>query len=254
MTTVLENGIQFESIFNFRDLGGHPTVSRERTRYGRVFRSDGLHRSTPADIDVLVRLGIERVVDLRTAHERVSDGCFDPHHASVDYRHVPILDEVGAATQTLDGETEPLVATYLTMVTDRAERIVEAVRAIATVRGPVVFHCTAGKDRTGVVAALMLSAIGVADDAIAADYARSAAAMPQLLEWYRANRNEAQPRLGVVQAIDEERSRRLLGAEPAWIQFTLDAVRASHGSVRAHLIAAGATPSLLDRLADKLLA
>jgi hypothetical protein len=48
MTTVLENGIQFESIFNFRDLGGHPTVSGERTRYGRVFRADGLHRCTPA--------------------------------------------------------------------------------------------------------------------------------------------------------------------------------------------------------------
>src|SRR5690606_8815017 len=82
----------------------------------------------------------------------------------------------------------PLLATYRRVLATRGERLVEAIDLIVSAPGPVAFHCTAGKDRTGLVAALVLSSVGVPDDVVVDDYARSRAAMTQLVEWYRQHR------------------------------------------------------------------
>jgi protein-tyrosine phosphatase len=250
---LIDPPVTFDALFNFRDLGGYETVLGARTRANRVFRSDGLHRCTADDLRRLAQIGIARVVDLRTARERTDDGCFDHRHPSIDYRHVPILDEVGgiagASADTASGDV-PLLATYRHIVTLRGARVVEALHSIVTADGPVVFHCTAGKDRTGIVAALALAAVGVPDDTIVEDYARSAAAMQQLVAWYQQNRD------GDVTgaALGDERAARLLGADPEWMRTVLDEIRADHGTVRRYLIASGATPSLLEALYETLLA
>ena len=243
----------FDALFNFRDLGGFETITGEVTRYGHVFRSDGVHRCTPDDVRRLEQLGIRRVVDLRTVHERADDGCFDPQHPHIDYRHVPILDDVSGAGKPSSLHDEPLVATYLDIVTARGERIVEALRWIVNSPGPVVFHCAAGKDRTGVVAALALATIGVPDERIIADYARSAEAMERLIAWYRERRNGEQQLVVTRTEEDDARLQRALSADPAWMQFVLDAVRLEYGTVRRYLVAVGATPSLIDGLHTKLL-
>ena len=95
---------EFEALFNFRDLGGHPTASGAVTAHGRVFRADGVHRCAEADITVLEQLGMARVIDLRTDHERTEDGCFDEAHPSIDYRHVAVLEAVRGVA---GGTSEP---------------------------------------------------------------------------------------------------------------------------------------------------
>jgi hypothetical protein len=103
---------------------------------------------------------------------------------------VPILEAVGgvagARAETIaDRDDTPLLTSYRHMLTKRRALLVEALEAVATAPGAVVFHCTAGKDRTGVVAAVLLSVVGVADDAIVDDYGRSRDGMVRLVRGYR---------------------------------------------------------------------
>lgn len=249
----------FAALFNFRDLGGYPTTTGVRTARGRVFRSDGIHRCGDDDLERLAQIGLTRVIDLRTDRERTHDGCFDPEHPTIDYHHVPVLDEAGGVAgvearraELAKAEAEgipPLLATYRRVLATRGERLVEAIDLIVSAPGPVAFHCTAGKDRTGLVAALVLSSVGVPDDVVVDDYARSRAAMTQLVEWYRQHR----ARDLTASSLTGARSRSMLGAEPEWMRTVLDELREQHGSARNYLQSVGATPTMLDRLSERLL-
>ena len=240
---------RFDALVNFRDLGGHETETGRFTRRGVIYRADGVQRCTPADVAQLESLGVKRVVDLRTAHERVSDGLFDPRHPSIEYRHVPLLDDVSGIGEIAHGE--PLVVSYLQMINDSSGRIVEAVNAVVGSPGPVVFHCIAGKDRTGVLAALLLRAVGVPHDVVVADYAKSHAAMDCLVAWYVANRASAGAPLTAV-APDDHQRRRLMGAEPRWMAKVLEVLEPRHGGAERYLLGAGVTPSTLRALRTRL--
>ncbi len=240
---------RFESLVNFRDLGGHTTANGRVTRRGVIFRADGVHRCTAPDVITLTTLGVRRVVDLRTAHERLDDGSFDPRHPSIEYRHVPLLDDVSGIGEI--AHDEPLVVSYLHMIESCSGRIVEAVNAVVGAPGPVVFHCTAGKDRTGVIAALLLRVAGVPNEAILADYALSGPAMQRLIAWYVTNRPETSAPVQQP-APDDLRRQRLMGAEPAWMQTVLDAIERRHGGAERYLLSAGATPATLRELRVRL--
>jgi protein-tyrosine phosphatase len=253
--TVTNPAPTFDALFNFRDLGGYRTADDRTTVAGRVYRSDGMHRASIEDLGRIELLGITRVVDLRTTHERTEDGGFDDAHPTIEYRHVPIFERLsgiaGARAETVDeNDDTPLLTTYRYMLTERRALVVDALEAVAGAPGPVVFHCTAGKDRTGIVAALLLSAVGVPDDTIIEDYARSRVAMERLVDWYRVNR-AANAR---GSALLDERAARLLEADPDWMRTVLHELRAEHGTVRRYLIACGATPTLLEGLYDTLVA
>jgi protein-tyrosine phosphatase len=240
---------RFDALVNFRDLGGHATERHRTTRPRTVYRADGVHRCTPGDVATLEALGVRRVVDLRTAHERVADGSFAPQHPTIEYRHVPILDDVSGIGEI--AEDEPLVVSYLHMIEQRSSRIVQAIEAIVGSPGPVVFHCTAGKDRTGVMAALILQALGVPRETIVADYAKSQMAMDRLIAWYKAHRPE---RDSVVDpAVDPSRAK-LMGARPEWMHRVLDVVDLRYGGAERYLLASGATPTTLRALRVRLLA
>jgi protein-tyrosine phosphatase len=149
--------ITFDALVNFRDLGGHPVTGGGTTRSGWAFRSDGVQRATDADLDRLRTLGITRVIDLRTQHERDTDGRVDGRHGEIEVISVPFLDAI-VPHNTSEGD---LLGIYLHIVRRRQAAIVAATRAMLTSPAAVVVHCTAGKDRTGVLAALLLGAIGV---------------------------------------------------------------------------------------------
>ena len=240
---------RFEALVNFRDLGGHATTTRRVTRRSVMFRADGLQRCTAVDVATLEALGVRRVVDLRTAHERLDDGSFDPRHPSIEYRHVPILDDVSGIGEIV--HDEPLVVSYLHMIDERGGRIVEAVNAVVGSPGPVVFHCTAGKDRTGVLAALLLTAVGVPKETVVADYAKSHAAMEKLIAWYRVHRPSPDAPVQAPVAGDDRR-RRLMGAEPEWMAKVLDVVERRHGGAERYLLRAGATAATLRELRVRL--
>ena len=240
---------RFDALVNFRDLGGHLTEQGRETRRGTVFRADGVHRCTPSDVATLEAIGVRRVIDLRTAHERVDDGSFDPRHATIEYRHVPLLDEVSGLGEI--AHDEPLVVSYLHMLDERGARIVEVVNALVGAPGPVVFHCTAGKDRTGVVSAVLLRAVGVPAERVVLDYAKSGAAMERLVAWYRANRPDGDA--PVQDPAGDARRTRLMGAEPAWMRRVLEHLEKRHGGAERYLLAQGATASVVRDLRTRLL-
>jgi protein-tyrosine phosphatase len=172
---VPERQVRFENNFNFRDLGGYPTADGRVVRWRRLYRSDDLARLGEVDRERFTALGIRTVVDLRRAEEVAADGRI-PQFDGFTYRHVDLPHPYWPSVQFADTaeRVRYLVQRYHELTSEAADGIGEALRLIADEhRAPLVFHCIAGKDRTGVVAALTLSLLGVADDDVAADFALS---------------------------------------------------------------------------------
>ncbi|GAA1506022.1 tyrosine-protein phosphatase [Dactylosporangium maewongense] len=163
-----------EGLINFRDLGGLPAAGGA-VRPGRLFRSDSLAYATGADATHLLKdLRVATVIDLRGEYEVAHLGRGFVETAPVDYVSAPIADVSGAAD---------LVGHYVAMLTEKGDVLASTVRLLSTSSTlPAVFHCEAGCDRTGVLAAVVLGLLGVPDEVIAADYAATAAAMPRIHE------------------------------------------------------------------------
>ena len=184
--TELDRRIVLEGAFNFRDLGGYPAADGRTIAWRRLFRSDGLSRLTAPDLHRLVELGIQTVVDLRTLDERERDslpeGPFTPA-----VHHLPMMDVLPTEDELVSWVDEDfLIGRYSQMLDDGAAAIAEAVRVLAAPGAvPGVFHCAAGTDRTGILAAVVLGVLGVPDDVIAEDYALSQAAMVEFFEFLK---------------------------------------------------------------------
>jgi protein-tyrosine phosphatase len=171
--------IALEGAVNFRDLGGYATTDGQRTRWRVLFRADGLSELTEPDLVIMRELGIRTVIDLRTGHE-LEQSRFDVDAHPVEFHHFPFIKSL---TNVEDFNRAPgfLGAQYREMLEDAAPQIVGALAALAAPDArPAVFHCTAGKDRTGLLSALVLSLLGVPEDTVVADYALSGAAMARL--------------------------------------------------------------------------
>lgn len=192
-TSSFDRLIPLDGATNFRDVGGYVTASGESVRLGRVYRSDGLHDLTPTDIERLLLLRLGEVFDLRSLQEVEAFGATPLTDHGVRRHHVPFfvsLDAVarpstpaGAATDpprvgsnVIPGTIEPeaFAARYLEWLEPgkAAVRTIFAATAAAVEADShaLVFHCTAGRDRTGLVAALLLSSLGVDDETVALDY------------------------------------------------------------------------------------
>ena len=198
--------IDLEGTANTRDLGGLPTEDGGKTVAGRLLRSDNLQELTPADIARLTgELGLSTVVDLRSTAELQSEGPAPlDEEPSVTQRHHPVLPEEGLATDAVadvlltrnerDRSRYPgkaMTGHYLGYLEDRPDQVVAALRSVARAPGAVLVNCAAGKDRTGVVVALALTAVGVVREAVVADYAASAERMGALLDRLRASKTYA---------------------------------------------------------------
>jgi protein-tyrosine phosphatase len=171
--------IALEGAVNFRDLGGYATADGRRTRWRVLFRADGLSELTGADLAVFRQLGIRTVVDLRTGHE-LEQSRFDVAAHPVEFHHFPFIKSL-ANDEEFARVPGFLGVQYRQMLEDAAPQIVGALTALATPEArPAVFHCTAGKDRTGLLSALVLSLLGVPEDTVVADYALSGGAMTRL--------------------------------------------------------------------------
>jgi protein-tyrosine phosphatase len=195
--------VPLDGCFNFRDTGGLRTVDQCAVRRGMLYRGDAPHALTASDVSRLSALAIRTVIDLRGASEKTSN--YSDYLDSVRTYELPMLD------LTRDGEDfarwsdpEHVAVRYRSVLDNDSEAIIEILAILTDPSAyPVLVHCTAGKDRTGVVIALLLSMLGVDDEAIIADYALSRDAMPRLLAWLR----ETYPASG----------QRLSHAAPAWL-------------------------------------
>jgi protein-tyrosine phosphatase len=215
--------IAFEQVFNFRDLGGYTTGGGKAVRWRTLFRADGLNRLQPGEELTFTALGIATVIDLRTSEEADHGGRFPVHVCDVAYHHLPMFDVLPDWPEEIADPDDYLSERYLEMFATGRKTIARAFELLADPASyPLVFHCTAGKDRTGILAALVLAVLGVPDDVIAADYALSQAAMARLVAWARDQQGVfARPR-GVVPSIAVE-------ARPGTIVAFLDKLRARGG-------------------------
>jgi protein-tyrosine phosphatase len=167
--------LNFPSLLNARDLGGYPTRDASHTRWGSLVRADDLTQLTPAGVQALSAFGVETVVDLRWPEETAVSPSPVPRELNhVTYIHIPLLAQSASQWQTLStpGPKEMWKCTVLEQTRSELRQVLGAIADSSS--GPLVFHCVAGKDRTGLIAALMLTLADVVPDAIAYDYAASA--------------------------------------------------------------------------------
>ncbi|GAA4889673.1 tyrosine-protein phosphatase [Streptomyces coeruleoprunus] len=180
--------ITFERLHNFRDLGGYATADGRLVRWGRLFRSDSLGKLHGDDWERFLRLGVRTVVDLRYPWEIDAKGRV-PEHPSLAYHNLSI--EHRPYDQAALGPDVPvgpyLAERYMEVAVDGVAEVGRSLEVIASAgEGPVVFHCASGKDRTGLVAALVLSLLGVDEETVVEDFALTGLATERLLADWRA--------------------------------------------------------------------
>ena len=233
---------------NWRDVGGLPTADGRSVRTGRLFRSDALGQLDADDVRaVRDGLGVGLVLDLRYRDESATEGSGLLGRSGVPHHNLPFVGRWGEKPGfRLPERADPnLVAFYLSILEESPDSVVRALTLVADPDAPpAVVHCAAGKDRTGVFVALALSAVGVPDDEVAAEYACSATSVPAVLGRLARRPTYAADPAGLA----PHRNR----TDPETMRGFLAGLHLRHGSVPRYLSVAGAPPGLVERLSAAL--
>lgn len=229
---------------NLRDLGGTP-IAGGTLRHGFAIRADDLSTVTDAAADELVAGGLRAVIDLRSSGELALTGRGPlGARASVSYHHLPLMADIGeAAGIARIPRQHEFGAMYLHMVDTAAPQIVTALAIIAHAPGATAFHCAAGQDRTGVLAASLLLALGAEPETIIADYARTGQNSAAIHARIAPTIRPLMERLG----FDLE-SAATSAFSDAPMRSMLRALADRHGDPLAPLRSAGLTEALIERL------
>jgi protein-tyrosine phosphatase len=217
---------------NLRDVGGYQAQDGRRTRWRTLLRTDALDRLPPASQAALLDMGLRQVIDLRWPHELVETPSVFQTSRAVLYRSIPLLEDDPTPALGLAG-------TYRYMLDERGAQLIEVVRALLERGGlPAVIGCAAGKDRTGVAIGLVLSAVGVPDDVVVADYVLSADAFAS----------------GAIdEHLDDWRASSLhVECPPEHMAEALDHLARLHGGASAYLRRNGLDDDDLDSLVELL--
>jgi protein-tyrosine phosphatase len=230
--------------YNFRDLGGYPTGDGRFTAWRRLYRSDTLHALTESDLEVLGGLGLASVIDLRTSAEVERSGRGLLATTSLRYLHLSVIGDGGTADSAPEGQ-EGLAQRYLWYLDVGRRALVDALTAVGDVSSyPLVFHCAAGKDRTGVLAALVLDILGVEQSVIVEDYVLTASRMDLIASRFRAEA-DAEVRIAEIPQF-------LLRAESETMETFLDQLYRLYGGARPWALAAGVLPEALSAMTASL--
>jgi protein-tyrosine phosphatase len=243
--------IVWDGCLNVRDLGGLPTEDGAETRPGRVIRADNVGSLTDTGWQTLESHGITRIVDLRWPEEAAED---PPRGVGTEVVRVSVLGEtmresreymreLDAHLDDTDDVADHLAWSYVVFLERNRDRFGAALAAIADAPGPVVIHCMGGKDRTGLVAALLLRLGGVSLDEIGRDYALSGPNLAVTMdEWLAQAPDDA-----------DRRRRKKLGQTPAdAMRRVVATIEARYGSVAGYLDAAGVSSVQVEALRARL--
>lgn len=247
----LDRSLTWDGCFNVRDLGGLETASGGRTRRGAVVRADNVRGLSAAGWQAALDHGVRRLVDLRfegespgepappEAIEVVGVSLFGEHDPQAERRFDErVRDAEDVASVFADG--------YIRTLERSPERVSAAVAAVADSDpvAAIVIHCFAGKDRTGIVSALLLGVADVPDEVVVADYAESGSNVKSLfVDWLAAAESEA----------ERELRRRLVQAPAATMLTVLAWLRETAGGAAGYLREVGITEAQIDRLHTRLL-
>ena len=173
MTEEIARRIPLEGCVNFRDLGGYPTTDGRIVKWRRLFRSDAPNTLTEADVQTITGdLGVSAVVDLRNSDGVLTDGRGLLALSGIGYHHFPLLARRGLPPPTDGVDSEHrLTDLYQWMLHNSGALLAQAFTTLAQeINRPAVFHCSAGKDRTGILAAMILELLNVSRDDVVTDY------------------------------------------------------------------------------------
>lgn len=232
---------------NVRDLGGIRTLNGSLTRRRSLIRADTSSRLRPEGVEAARAYGVRTIVDLRSSEEVASDPVVLPGFVRdtdlIHYIHRPLERYIPEA-DTLVREARSRAEVYTIMLDFSTVMIADALRAVVEARpGGVVFHCQAGKDRTGILAALLLDLVGVDRDDIAADYVESQRRLWPLYEERLASATHASEQDAWFKPI----------CLPETIQRLLDHVDAKYGGTERYLVSSGLTRADVTALRARLL-
>ncbi len=244
--------LDWDGCVNVRELGGLPTEDGGETRRGSVVRSDNPHHLSDGGWRALVGHGVRRVLDLRWDEERERD---PPRELPVEVVHVSLFGRMDpaygaaddAAWQAAPDLESAFAERYLTYLEDYRPNFGDALAAVADVPedGTVLVHCWGGKDRTGLVCALLLRLAGVDAETVAADYALSGPRLATTLErtW------PDDPGAGEAERRSRDRASR--SPHDAMLRV-LEELERRHGGVEGYLRAAGLDDERIERLRRRL--
>ncbi|MGP0223607.1 tyrosine-protein phosphatase [Paenarthrobacter sp. NCHU4564] len=241
---------------NLRDLGGLP-VAGGVTRPGVLLRSDDVS-VMPADFArQMIDDGVTSVIDLRSPEEALLTGRGPLTVPGVNYHHLALTASVSTpedvSAELMSANTTPSqVGTwYANLVESQAKQLVVGLTLVAMADGATVFHCAAGKDRTGVFAAVVLSALGADAETISADYAVTATRLPQLFPRLRAIMGGLMPERALDEAAVAGMGA-MMGAHAESMEAMQQVLVARHGSVLEPVLRAGLSDAVIDRLRERL--
>jgi protein tyrosine/serine phosphatase len=241
--------LAIDGAYNVRDLGGLPAAAGGIVRRGQVYRSGDLGRLTATGADQLRALGVTTIIDLRTTAEVERRGRFAFEDYGIAYRHRPLLDlsATEPEAQLADLPPDVLDQLYRHLAQQGAPHLALVLTWLADEPTmPALVHCVAGKDRTGLVAAVLLGLLGVADEDIAADYALSEAALV-------AFRKRAEEEDGDIAAWLSRVPPQLLEARPESMFDLLAWLRERHGSIDGYVESIGVSAATVSALRLRLL-
>ena len=227
------NLIELEGTYNTRDLGGYETIDGKTVKYGMLFRSDKLKNLTPLDCEKLSNLGIKRIIDFRSNEEKQREPNLIPE--GMEYIEMPIsVDNKirGEIFDILNNKSDRDMRDFLIeanrdFILEFKEVFSQFVKILANSPKPTLFHCSAGKDRTGFAAFLIYSILGVDRDTIIVDYLKSNYFIKDSMEQQIEN-------VSIILDITIEESRKLiplLEVNIEYIESAIDTANSQYGSL-----------------------
>ena len=240
--------LDLEGADNVRDLGGYRTQDGRSTRWQRFLRADSLHRLTPTDQTILLDYGVQTIIDLRKTNQIEEEpNVFAPSPA-VEYHHLNFFGDGDLGFEPLPEVTEStrrivIAHAYCFALYKRQAAVGRILGTLAGAgNGATLFHCTSGKDRTGMITALLLGLAGVPEETIGSDYGLTACYMLETFLAFPWTEWE-------IHTWEDLQSK---SCPPGTMPLVLDYLERNYGGVEGYIRGVGVSEDQIDQLRDKL--